>query len=115
MRVEPENMRALADALDDPNPIHLDPEAVAKLGLGERVINQGPANCSYVVNTLRETFPNGRITAFDVRLKANVFGGDEVFAGAETTERTATHAHCRVWLDKADGTRVVEGTATVAL
>jgi 3-hydroxybutyryl-CoA dehydratase len=115
MKVDPEHIRVLAEALEDPNPIHLDPDAVSRLGLGDRVINQGPANCAYVVNKLRETFPGGRITAFDVRLMANVFGGDEVHAGTRITERTATHAHCHVWLDRTDGTRVVEGTATVAL
>jgi hypothetical protein len=113
--VSPAAMRELAEVLRDPNPIHLDPESVRRLGLGERVINQGPANCSYVVNLLRETFPDSTITALSFRLLGNVYGGDEVVPGLRVDARDDTHARCTVWLDAAGGRRVVEGTATVAL
>ena len=113
--VSPTAMREFAEVLRDPNPIHLDPEAVRRHGLGERVINQGPANCSYVVNLLRDTFPHGTITALDFRLLGNVYGGDTVVPGLRVDARDDTHARCTVWLDVADGHRVVEGTATVAL
>jgi 3-hydroxybutyryl-CoA dehydratase len=113
--VDPQAMKVLADVLDDPNPIHLDPRVVARLGMGDRVINQGPANCSYVVNALRDAFPDGTIAELRFRLLGNVYGGDEVTAGHRIVERDDTHAHCTIWLDVHDGRRVVEGTATVAL
>ena len=83
--VEPDKMRALAQVLRDPNPIHLDPNAVAKLGLGDRVINQGPANLAYIVNMLNTALPGARLEQLDARFLANVFGGDAVEASARVT------------------------------
>ena len=50
--VRPERMRTMAAILRDPNPVHWDREAVAKLGFGHRTINQGPLGLSYMVNML---------------------------------------------------------------
>ena len=50
--VSAEKMKLMAALLHDPNPIHLDPEAVRGLGMGDRVVNQGPANQAYLVNML---------------------------------------------------------------
>jgi acyl dehydratase len=47
--VDSERMREFAVLLADPNPIHLEPEAVRARGLGDRVVNQGPANFGYVL------------------------------------------------------------------
>ena len=44
--VRQDAMDVFADILDDPNPIHLDPEAVGRRGLGDRTINQGPASAT---------------------------------------------------------------------
>ena len=52
-------MKTFAVALADPNPIHLDPEAVKAAGLGDRVINQGPAGLGYLLNMLHEAVPRG--------------------------------------------------------
>jgi 3-hydroxybutyryl-CoA dehydratase len=114
LKVDPERMKELADVLDDPNPIHVDPAVVRALGMGDRVINQGPANCSYVVNMLRREYPGGTITRISFRLLANVYAGDTVIAGSRVEARDETEAHCTIWLD-ADGRRAVEGTATVVL
>ena len=46
--VEAAPMKPMALLLRDPNPIHLDPAAVARIGLGDRVINQGPLNAAYI-------------------------------------------------------------------
>jgi acyl dehydratase len=108
--VSPERMKTLAVALEDPNPIHLDDQVVKDLGMGDRVINQGPANCSYIVNMLREAYPNGTITALDFRLLGNVYGGDRAVAGGEVVSEDPIRVD--VWLE-VDGRRVVEGTATV--
>jgi 3-hydroxybutyryl-CoA dehydratase len=111
--VSAERMGDLAAVLDDPNPIHLDPRVVRDLGMGERVINQGPANGSYVVTMLREAFPGGTITQLSFRLLGNVFAGDRAIAGGEVERDTGDEVHCRVWLDVEGRGRVVEGSATI--
>jgi 3-hydroxybutyryl-CoA dehydratase len=108
-------MADLADVLDDPNPIHLDAEVVRSLGMGEREINQGPANCSYIVNMLRAAFPNAVIGHLAFRLLGNVYAGERVVAGGRIEDRDGDAIHCAVWLE-ADGRGcVVEGTATVVI
>ena len=51
-RVDPEKMKLLAAIARDPNTIHWDRAEVARRGLGERVVNQGPTNLGYVINML---------------------------------------------------------------
>jgi 3-hydroxybutyryl-CoA dehydratase len=106
-------MDVFADILDDPNPIHLDPAAAAAAGLGERTINQGPANFGYVLNMLLAAFPGARIADLDVRLLANVCAGDRVTAGGEVQSEQDGRVRCAVWLDVDGGARAIEGTATV--
>ena len=110
--VSPEHMKTLAVALEDPNPIHLDPAEVERLGMGTKVINQGPANCSYIVNMLREAYPQGTITHLEFRLLGNVFGGDRAVAGGEVVSEGET-IELNVWLDVDGRGRVVDGSATV--
>jgi acyl dehydratase len=99
--VSPRNMRRLAETLRDPNPIHLDPAAVAKLGLGDRVINQGPANLAYIINMLHAAFPGAQLLQLDARFLANVFGGDAVEAGGRITAIAddGTRISCDTWLN----------------
>lgn len=101
--VSPDNMRRLAEVLRDPNPIHLDPAAVARLGLGDRVINQGPANLAYIVNMLHSAFPGARLLQLDARFLANVFGGDAAEAGGRVTAiadaDNGTCIYCDTWLN----------------
>jgi 3-hydroxybutyryl-CoA dehydratase len=106
-------MAELSSVLDDPNPIHLDRDLVRKLGMGEREVNQGPANCSYVVNMLRAEFPGSTITKLSFRLLGNVFAEDRAVAGGEIVSETDEAIVCRVWLDVGGRGRAVEGTATI--
>lgn len=85
LRIDPAAMRQWAAVLHDPNPIHLDPEAVARMGLGNRVINQGPANVAYLLNLLMKTFPGCLIKSLEVRFVGNVFGGDVATAAGVVT------------------------------
>ncbi|MDR5699756.1 MaoC family dehydratase [Agromyces aerolatus] len=107
-------MRVMAEVLADPNPIHLDPAAVAALGLGDRLINQGPTNLGYVIDLVRAGFPEHRLRRIRTRFLANVHEGDVVLAGGRVDE---THADgtvdCTVWLDVEGGARAIEGTATL--
>jgi 3-hydroxybutyryl-CoA dehydratase len=117
--VDPEKMKVFAEVLADPNPIHLDPQAVIDAGLGDRVINQGPASFGYVLNMLHEAAPHAAIRDLNVRLTANVFGGDRI-AVAGTIESVEEiegerRASCRVWVDVEGGRRALQGTATLVL
>jgi len=117
--VSPEGMKAWARFLHDPNPIHLDPAMVKAKGLGDRVINQGPANLAYLINMLQNAIPNGFIESLEVRYVDNVFGGEAVEAGG-TVKDIAVHAvtrriSCDVWLRAEARAAVLTGTATVVI
>lgn len=111
--VDPEAMKLWAVALHDPNAIHLDRAAVAAKGLGDRVINQGPANLAYVVNMIRAAFPGCTIRSLDVRYVDNVFEGDDVTAGGTITAIEGLQAICDVWLRAAERDLVIKGVAVV--
>jgi 3-hydroxybutyryl-CoA dehydratase len=118
-RVRPEHIRAFAEVLDDPNPLHLDPEAVRAAGLGDRVMNQGPASFGYVLELLRAVAPGARVTRLDLKLQANVFAGDRVIAAgvidAIDLGDGDQRLTCSVWLDIENGCRALVGTAEVAI
>lgn len=107
-------MRIMAEVLCDPNPIHLDPVAAAAAGLGDRVINQGPANLAYIFNMLREAFPQYRIASFDSRFLANVRDGDIVEAGGVVRSVDAAGILCDAWLRSTNGTDAVRASALLA-
>ena len=114
------SMKTMAVLLRDPNPIHFDPGAVAALGMGDRVINQGPTNMAYVVNMLVAWAGDpARIRALKVRFLDIVRGGDHVVAGGVVTSVAGDGRHriaeCDVWLDVVGGPRALAGSATVAL
>jgi acyl dehydratase len=117
--VDPEKMKVFAVALADPNPIHLDSEAAKAAGLGDRVINQGPAGMGYVLNMLAAAVPGAQVRDLSVRFTANVFGGDTVTAGGEVDSVEVLDGEqlvtCRVWLDVAGGVRALQGKALLAL
>lgn len=108
-------MRAWAGFLHDPNPIHLDPAFVKAKGLGERVINQGPANLAYVVNMLHAAFPGARITSMDSRFMDNAYAGDKVTATGQISEVDGKRVICAVALTSGDGRAIIQGTATLRL
>jgi len=113
--VDPAAMKVWAVALHDPNAIHLDRAAVAAKGLGDRVINQGPANLAYIINMLRAALPGGVIRSLDVRYVDNVFEGDDVTAGGTITAIEGPEATCDVWLKAAERDLVIKGVAVVTL
>jgi acyl dehydratase len=114
-------MKTMAALLQDPNPIHWDPAATRALGMGERVVNQGPINMSYVMNALVMWVGNdpSRLRAITLRFMANVFEGDRVEAGGTVTGVRDVNgerlADCDVWLDVTGGSRALAGTAVLAL
>ena len=116
--VSPEGMKAWAKFLHDPNPIHLDPAVVKAKGLGDRVINQGPANLAYLINMLQGAVPDGLIESLEVRYVDNVFGGEAVEAGGTvkdvSEDGSKRRVSCEVWLRAEARGAVLTGTAILA-
>jgi 3-hydroxybutyryl-CoA dehydratase len=115
--VSAEKMKLMAALLHDPNPIHLDPEAVRRLGMGEAVVNQGPANQAYLVNMLtRFAGGPGAVRSITVRFLGNVFAGERVECRGRVSEVDAEAGLVTVDLQESVGERMVmSGTAVVAL
>lgn len=111
--VDPAAMVVWAKALHDPNPIHLDVEAVRAAGLGDRRINQGPANLAYILNMLMAAFPGSRVGSIDVRYMDNVLEGDAVTAGGTIVAAAEGKVDCEIWLDAQGRGRVIAGVATM--
>lgn len=111
IKIEAAPMRVLAEVLRDPNPIHLDPAAAEAAGLGDRVINQGPANLAYVMDMLREAFPEHVLTSFDSKFLANVRDGDVVEAGGVVRSVETSGVRCDAWLRLENGADAVTASA----
>jgi acyl dehydratase len=79
-------MDTWAVILDDPNPIHLDANAVKQVGLGNKTINQGPANIAYILNMIEENFPNSQILKMNNKMTDSVLDGDLVTVSGHITE-----------------------------
>jgi acyl dehydratase len=117
--VSEERMKTVAAILRDPTPLHWDRDVTRALGLEGRLLNQSPINLGYIANMLMDWAGPTCIRRLRVRFPLPVYDGDRVTAGGtvesiETVEG-ARLATCRVWLDRDNGERTVEGTAVVAL
>jgi len=110
-------MHQMAVILDDPNQIHLDPDAVRAAGLGDRVINQGPTNVGYAMDMLRAAFPGARVRRFSAKFLQNVFGGDTVVirGTVDSVEDHGDHitATCTVEVQAEPARPVLAATAIV--
>jgi 3-hydroxybutyryl-CoA dehydratase len=113
--VSAEAMKDWAVFLADPNPIHLDPEVVKAMGLGDKVINQGPANVAYVANMLMAAIPGARIDAMDNRFVDNAYAGDRLVASGTVTAVDGNRITCDTLLMANDSRPVITGTATLIL
>lgn len=124
--VRAEAMKPTALLLRDPNPIHLDPDTVRALGLGDRVINQGPLNVGYLWEMLaRWSGDSAYVRSLEVRFTSNAFAGELLVAGgaveavgpvgAAASDGTDEWATCSVWVCAEDGRDVVRGTAVVRI
>ena len=77
--VKQEYLVTWSQVLNDPNPIHLDNKKVEELGLGNKCINQGPANIAYILNCISSNFPEYQLIKINNKLNGNVFSDDRVF------------------------------------
>ncbi|WP_067707130.1 MaoC/PaaZ C-terminal domain-containing protein [Nocardia yamanashiensis] len=117
--VSPDHIMIVALVLRDSNPIHFDPDAVTRAGLGDREVNQGGATMAYVLDLLTEwAGTRSALRRIDCSFRANVFAGDDVIVGGEVTAVTedgsGLSVECDVWAD-VDGRRAILGSATLAL
>ena len=111
--VDAQRMKTMAAILRDPYRVHWDREATREMGLGGRVINQGPLNLSYIVNALHNFAEPGCVRRLTVAFHRPVFDGDHVEAGGEVVAETNDFRSCTVWLRRGDET-VVSGTAVIS-
>ena len=112
-------MRTMAAILRDPNPVHWDPRVVAKLGMGERTINQGPLGLSYMINMLHDWTGPTSIRRIVMRFPQAILDGERVIARGKVTavreEGGERLADCDIWLEREGSDPPLEGTATVVL
>lgn len=113
--VSPEAMRDWSVFLADPNPIHLDVKVVKAKGLGDKRINQGPANVAYMMNMLMAAFPGCRIEDMNSRFLDNVYEGDRVVASGTVTAVKGNRVSCDIALDVEGRGTVNAGTATIII
>lgn len=104
--VSPEPMKLYAALARDPTPIHW---------AQQPAINQGPLNVGYIANMLIAWTGPASIKELDVRFTDNVLAHDHVTAKGVVTSVEGDTVHCDVWLERQDGRRAVQGTATVVL
>ncbi len=96
---------------------HNDVEEARKLGFPDIVV-QGMMSLCLVSGMMTERFGEGWYAGgrMNVNLVNVLWQGELVTAGGQVTEETAkgsrTRAQSRVWVAKADGTKVVVGTAS---
>lgn len=116
-QVEVGPMKVFSALMADPNPIHYDAEFVARIGRGDRPINQGTLTIAYLVNAVIQWLDGpdaaGRVRRFTCRFGPSVYAGDEVVAGGRVTSVDADGATMDLWLDR-DTDRVLTGTALIA-
>lgn len=118
--VDAQRMKTMAAILRDPYRVHWDRAATTEMGLGGRVINQGPLNLSYIVNALHAFGGAGCVRRLTVAFHRPVFDGDRVVAGGEVvgneTFADSSVRKVNVWLRRDDptpGEIVVSGTALI--
>jgi len=114
--VDAASMKVFSLLTCDPNPIHWDPMAVERAGLGDSVVNQGGLNAAYLINAVNEWLdPTMRITSTTFRFVANSFAGDTLVGGGEVVDVAEGVAVLDVWLGRSQTDVVVRGAIHVAL
>jgi acyl dehydratase len=113
--VSPAAMKEWAVFLADPNPIHLDPAVVKAMGLGDKVINQGPANVAYLINMLQAAIPGAAIEQMDNRFVDNAYADDRLVASGTVTAVEGSRVTCETSLIANGDRTVITGTAVLKL
>lgn len=118
--VSPEPMKVFSVLMDDPNPIHYDPDFVRSLGRGEQPVNQGTITIGYLINAVL-SWAGGvdRIVRLRCRFGSSVVAGDHVVAGGTVTALGTSPrgdtAELEIWLRRAGDELALTGSATVLI
>lgn len=107
------HVELFAEISGDRNPLHFDPDFVARTSFGRPVVHGGLT--SGILNALVAEDMPGPGTVFmsmDLKFTAPVFVGDTVTATAEVLEVHPRKPVCRLAMrvERQDGTVVLEGT-----
>lgn len=108
--------RAWADVLQDHNPLHADAAATGASGLGEGLVNPGPAAIGYLMTMLLEAFPGAAIRSLRSKFLAPVLTPTDVVATGvvERREHVADGELVHASLElHSRGTRVMTARAIV--
>jgi acyl dehydratase len=116
--VRGDDMKIVALLLRDSNPIHFDVGAVARAGLGNRLVNQGGATMAYVIDyVVGWAGSRSALRSITCFFRGNVVAGDDVEIGATVTTVQPADDGLLVDLDvRADvvgGRTALTGTARV--
>ena len=118
--VDAQRMKTMAAILRDPYRVHWDRGATTEMGLGGKVINQGPLNLSYIVNALHAHGGPGCVRRLTVAFHRPVFDGDRLVAGGEIQGNISFDGRdvrkVKVWLTRDNPTPnevMVSGTALI--
>jgi len=71
-------MKTAAAIYRDPYPVHFDRRVSHELGLGGRLVNQGPLSLGFAINGVLQHFPVESLRCIDVRFHRPVIEGDHV-------------------------------------
>jgi acyl dehydratase len=115
--VDAEKMKLMAAILRDPNPIHFDAERVRELGLGERVVNQGPTHLSYLLNMVTK-WSGGvpTLRKVSVRFLGNVFAEDRVECRGRVAEVDQSAGEATLDVEaRVDDRLVLQGSVVIAI
>jgi acyl dehydratase len=110
-------MKVVAALLDDPVPLHFNVEEVKALGMGDRLINQGPLGAAYLLEmAIRFAGDAARVRRAAVRLLGTVRAGDRIVCTGVVSEidRTAGIATLELAAE-VDSTPVLAATVAIEL
>ncbi|WP_435361840.1 MaoC family dehydratase [Haloarchaeobius sp. DFWS5] len=117
--VDATDMKLIAAILQDPYPVHYDPQASSALGFPGR-LNQGPANLSYIFQCVYDVLASpGDLRSFESSYHDMVFEDETVTASATVADKRIEDGDglvtFEVTLTKEDGSVAVDGTVTARL
>jgi 3-hydroxybutyryl-CoA dehydratase len=107
-----EQIVGLMELMQDTNPVHVDAELAARLGLRGPVA-QGPASLAYVINMLLGWRGDAFLERLEFRFEDTVTLGDTATARGVVQEVDGERVTCRFSLGLQTGMQALSGVATV--
>lgn len=95
-------MKTAAAIFRDPYPVHFDRRVSHELGLGGRLVNQGPLSLGYAINGLLRHVPVDSLCRIDVRFHRPVIEGDRVESYSAVESKDADRKRHRIALRRGD-------------